>query len=1175
MNNRLDTYVILDAKAVMHHCYHIGTDPDAVITDLGNTVNTAQFAFANFLERYMLPILEYARPYQILIAHDAGIEYRRIIEPTYKLKRTLAEKDPEEQAIKAEFFEMMKRFWANLGCTQARVQGVEADDIIAYFCEQLPGNKIVYTTDADLLQLVNSTTQVFLKCEPQDDGAHKGIPYKYTSISKSMLGDTSDQYIGVHGFGDAKWDMLVEAFGYDGIDELETCVKTKDYTVLEDALAETGNKALKILNDKREQWEVAYDVAILHPELCWKPKGKKLTHIDWYKRVPNATVMKQILHAMGCSHFYSEHFEDLMATEWAVTNVDIDEEFYESIREEFRNSDIVAFDYETHPSDMALLKTPKGKDNVDVKEALITGVSFNFGNNLQNTIYIPVAHKDSDNVPVSVIKKILDIAEEESQLTCQNMAFELAVTKTNLEYWLGKIYDTQLMSSYVDENESAGLKLMSKRLLNYDQQSYADTVTDPETGEMRTMDQLTVEEVISYGCDDSLVTAHLFILMRIIMNLEGSWKFFEENKTQSVHSLTDAYLKGCEIDWQALEVQHQKDLANIKVNMVRLRELLTEHCLKPNVPAAEAYIEEEKKYIRALAKEKIKDQLNKDGIPIEEWGTQVADAMSKALSDARSKAIDASQYTPYEETYEAPEFKPTKVQLNELLDTLGFDAPLEKLTRAAITDWLTEVNNFDADKSSGTDDYSSDQKRFIRLFGECAHQISKREGEAYDQFIKFCSSKSQKEGKVTSTGDELNTGSAPQMAHLLYCKLGLPVRLKTMAIKSKVRSRLGVEGSPQTDALAVETAMAEDTVDGDWKREAMDCIKDIKESKTRCSLYHDPYPLWKSMRDGRIHPQIRDCGTVTRRPTSTSPNILQVSKHQQKGVMRSIFLPYAEDELIVSIDFSQQELRIMASECEDPNLVACYMGDTPTDVHSKTASGIAHVSYEDYMVAYKDDDHEKHDEYSTIRKRPAKQTNFLLAYMGEANTLARRLVIPLEEGQEMMNSAYATYPGILPWQAKVCKFGYKHGYTQTAYGNRKHLGNDIRSDKKGLRKRMERQAVNATIQGCAADILSIVLTQCWQTNLWSDTGATLLGPVYDEVTSSVPVSKVVEYINRLVEIMSITPPNHVVPMEADVSLGPNWRDQIEIGIRPTEEQIEVAIGKSMEMKSEHLREEAA
>ena len=190
---------------------------------------------------------------------------------------------------------------------------------------------------------------------------------------------------------------------------------------------------------------------------------------------------------------------------------------------------------------------------------------------------------------------------------------------------------------------------------------------------------------------------------------------------------------------------------------------------------------------------------------------------------------------------------------------------------------------------------------------------------------------------------------------------------------------------------------------------------------------------------------------------------------------------------------------------------------------------------------------------------PAKKTNFLMAYLGEAPTLARQLIIPLTEAEEFLNAAYATYPGIQPWQDSVIKFARLHGYTQTTYGNRRHLSSVLFSNSNSERRRMERQAVNAVIQGGAADILKIVLSQCWKTHLWRDTQATLLGPVYDEITSSVPIPTIVEYIMRLVEIMSLTPPGHVVPMEASVSLGPNWRDQKELGFHPSEDAINEAI----------------
>ena len=227
-----------------------------------------------------------------------------------------------------------------------------------------------------------------------------------------------------------------------------------------------------------------------------------------------------------------------------------------------------------------------------------------------------------------------------------------------------------------------------------------------------------------------------------------------------------------------------------------------------------------------------------------------------------------------------------------------------------------------------------------------------------------------------------------------------------------------------------------------------------------------------------------------------------------------------------------------------------------------TAAGIAKVSYTEFMEAYSDKEHAKHKVLSDVRKRPAKATNFLFAYLGEAHTLSQRLIIPFEEADQMMEAAYRTYPGVQPWQLEVIDFARKHGYSKTAYGSRRHIASDIFSSDNSANKRMQRQAVNAVIQNGAADILKIVLTNCWTTNLWEDTGSTLLAPVYDEITASVPTDTIVEYIDRLVEIMEITPPGHVVPMVADVSLGRNWRDQIEIGVRPSAEKILAAVEAS-------------
>ena len=1159
--------ILIDAKAAMHHSYHIGSDPDAVLSALGNDINTAEFGFNNFMERYMLPILEDDCPNDILIAHDAGTAFRSAILPEYKKTKSRTEQDPEERVQQARMFEMMKRYWAAIGCTQAKVEGVEADDLLAYFCQKLPGNHDVYTVDVDLMQLQADypNVQVLLKCEYQTTVEHKGIPYSHTSIAKSMIGDKSDNYGGIYGFGRSKWDGLVEAYGYDGIDELAECVETKNYTALLEAIQETGDKTLVMLYEKRSEWRKGWELAKLRPELCWKPNASKklITKIDWFKRVPSYMEVKKIFKAMSCQDLLDDpRLYQWYPVQWLLTPEEVDDALFSEFAAECKKSPFVAFDYETYPSKNAMATNPKGKEFVDPKEALIAGASFTFGENLSTTFYLPVEHADTDNVNIKVLARLLAIADKQSTLVAQNASFELSVTKANLDFWLGRVIDTRLMQYYVDENEEAHLKEMSQRLLGYRQATYEETVWSEEEQRMRTMDELTGEEVVSYGCDDAIVTASICSLFTLIMHIEGTYDFFMENQTLSQHSLVDAYLKGVDIDWEALKIQTEKDAKTVEDSDKRLRELLEEHCSSPDAKAAKTYTASIADYVKAKARSGALAKLAKSKSDMtDEDAEAVKEAVAEALHKVQSDALRATMYEPYIEVEEPVKFVPTPLQFKEVIENLEFPQPaFASVSRKAISEWLSEVTALDFDAPKSESALTPLQETFCRLLGEACDQISKRTGQEYEDLVAFCAKNSSRKGKISCRGDELNTGSPAQMQYLLYCKLGLPVRLTGRVEKGSKRDELNIrDGSPQTNALAIDTAMAEDTKEGDWKREAALCIKAIKESKTRASLYHDSYPLWKHPSDGRIHPQIKDCGTVTRRPSGSSPNILQVSKHQQDGVMRSIFIPRSKQEVIVSIDFSQQELRIMASESGDANLISCYIGENRRDVHSLTASGIAKVGYDDFMEAYSDKDHARHKELVAVRKRPAKQTNFLFAYLGEAHTLSQRLIIPFAEADAMMNAAYTTYPQVQPWQAREIAFARANGYTETAYGNRRHIGPEIFSDDNSENSRMQRQAVNAVIQGGAADILKIVLTQCWETNLWEETRSTLIAPVYDEITASVPVSTAEEYIVRLSDIMEITPPGHVVPMEADVSLGANWRDQIELGVRPSSKVVRAAL----------------
>ena len=155
-----------------------------------------------------------------------------------------------------------------------------------------------------------------------------------------------------------------------------------------------------------------------------------------------------------------------------------------------------------------------------------------------------------------------------------------------------------------------------------------------------------------------------------------------------------------------------------------------------------------------------------------------------------------------------------------------------------------------------------------------------------------------------------------------------------------------------------------------------------------------------------------------------------------------------------------------------------------------------------------------------------------------------------------MAQVFESYGRLAPWQAETIKFARTHGYVTTAYGTWKHVSSDILSKDGGKRSRAERQAVNQTIQGCAADILKCVLTAAEEQKVFHDPRkAVMHAPIYDEIMASVHMDYAFEYCQVMQDIMNVTPPGHAIPMMGEVSIGMNWCDQVELGDRPAERKI--------------------
>jgi DNA polymerase-1 len=411
------------------------------------------------------------------------------------------------------------------------------------------------------------------------------------------------------------------------------------------------------------------------------------------------------------------------------------------------------------------------------------------------------------------------------------------------------------------------------------------------------------------------------------------------------------------------------------------------------------------------------------------------------------------------------------------------------------------------------------------------------------------------------------------MQQLLYGKLELPIRSRSKVAQGSTRAKLNIGGSPATGIKAIQAARVYDVTDSDdWRATVLDAYYSVAKTSQEISLYYESYPLLVHPVDSKIHPQIKNCGTVTRRPTGTTPNVLQVAK----GPLRTLFRAgdYGDgDRVTVSADFASQELLLLACESKDPVMLKAFMSEPRMDLHAMTATGFAHIvmsrlgipltsapDYDTFNSWLHGDDEVLAKAAKTTRNKYAKACGFGIAYGAGPSTLAENLLISLDFAKELMEGVFNLYKRIRPWQEETVEFARRYGYTLTAYGNRRHAPADLWSREKGLASRAGRQVVNAVIQSTAADILKVVLTEMNRREMRQRYRIRALRPVYDEITASVPASLAAEYALELTEIMSITPPAYPVSMKVDLSIGRTWGGVQEVG-EISQASIESALSK--------------
>ncbi|MEA3588578.1 DNA polymerase I [Pseudidiomarina sp. 1APP75-27a] len=352
-------------------------------------------------------------------------------------------------------------------------------------------------------------------------------------------------------------------------------------------------------------------------------------------------------------------------------------------------------------------------------------------------------------------------------------------------------------------------------------------------------------------------------------------------------------------------------------------------------------------------------------------------------------------------------------------------------------------------------------------------------------------------------GEEFNLGSPKQLQTILFEKLELPIRKKTP------------KGAPSTaEEVLQELALDYPLPDVIMRHRGLSKLK---------STYTDKLPKMVNPRTQRIHTSYHQAVTATGRLSSSDPNLQNIPIRTEAGrrVRKAFTAP--EGYRIMAIDYSQIELRIMAHLSQDKNLVEAF--SKGRDIHKATASEVFGVSLE---------------EVSSEQRRRAKAVNFGLIYGMSAFGLARQLDIPRHEAQAYMDKYFERFPGVQRYMEETREQAKRDGYVETLFGRRLHLP-EIRAQNGARRKAAERAAINAPMQGTAADIIKYAMIKVadYMQREVSEKQAWMIMQVHDELVFEVHKDHIEPLQKKLVSIMEDAVMLDV-PLIAEAGVGDNW-----------------------------------
>ncbi len=350
-----------------------------------------------------------------------------------------------------------------------------------------------------------------------------------------------------------------------------------------------------------------------------------------------------------------------------------------------------------------------------------------------------------------------------------------------------------------------------------------------------------------------------------------------------------------------------------------------------------------------------------------------------------------------------------------------------------------------------------------------------------------------------AAGCEFNINSPKQLGEILFEKLGLPAEKKTKSGYSTAADVL--------EKLAPDHKIVADVLE----------YRGLAKLK---STYADGLAAFIES-DGRIHTSFNQTITATGRISSTEPNLQNIPMRTELGrLIRKVFVP-KDGCVFTDADYSQIELRILAHMSGDQGLISAYHeGD---DIHRITASKVFHVPFE---------------EVTPLQRRNAKAVNFGIVYGMSNYGLSQDLSISVSEAREYMSKYFETYPGVRTYQDSVIQEAKNKGYSETLFGRKRPIP-ELKAGNFMMRQFGERVAMNAPIQGTAADIMKIAMINVYFRIKRENLGSRLILQIHDELVIETYASEQDIVRDILVKEMEAAT-NLAVPLEVDCHTGSDW-----------------------------------